>query len=156
MARNKVISNHDRQWPIRMDRDPGPVQHGAMDHSTPPTDLDAVRRYRLARVQAQMQRQDVPALLLLDPINYLRGKKSLLRDWQKGIWQSFFCLFFAGLICGLLWEFWNYWAHARWIYQVPYAMSPRIFEMPLLGYLGFPLLAIEYYAFYSMVLGWKR
>jgi len=69
MARNKVISNHDRRWPVRMDRHAGPVQHGAMDHSEPPTDLDAVRRFRLARVQAEMKQQDVPALLLLDPIN---------------------------------------------------------------------------------------
>ncbi|MEX0302963.1 MAG: M24 family metallopeptidase [Leisingera sp.] len=69
MARNRVISNHDRSWPIRMDRQEGPVQHGAMDHSEPPTDLDAVRRYRLARVQSEMKRQDVPGLLLLDPIN---------------------------------------------------------------------------------------
>ena len=25
----------------------------------------------------------------------------------------------AGLICGLLWEFWNYWGGAKWIYNVP-------------------------------------
>ncbi|WP_264211132.1 M24 family metallopeptidase [Leisingera thetidis] len=69
MARNRVISNHDRSWPVRMDRGKGPVQHGAMDHSEAPVGLDAVRRYRLARLQSEMLRQDVPALLLLDPIN---------------------------------------------------------------------------------------
>lgn len=69
MAKNKVISNHNREWPIRMDRKQGPVQHGAMDYSDPPTDLDAVRRYRLNRMQAELRRQGVPAILLLDPIN---------------------------------------------------------------------------------------
>jgi len=95
-------------------------------------------------------------ILLLDPINYLKGRKSIIYDWQKGQWQTFLSLFFAGLVCGFLWELWNYWALARWIYEIPYAASPRIFEMPLLGYCGFPLLAIEYYAFYSMALNWKR
>jgi len=95
-------------------------------------------------------------ILLLDPINYLRGRKSILYDWQEGNWEPFLCLFLAGLICGFLWEFWNYWAYTKWIYQVPYATSPKIFEMPLIGYLGFPLLAIEYYAFYSATLNWKR
>ncbi|MBY6068828.1 Xaa-Pro peptidase family protein [Leisingera aquaemixtae] len=69
MPKNKVISNHDRRWPVRMDRQEGPVQHGALDHSDAPADLDDVRRYRLGRLQSEMQRQDVPALLLLDPIN---------------------------------------------------------------------------------------
>ncbi len=95
-------------------------------------------------------------ILLLEPINYLKGRKCILYDWEEGIWNTFFCLFSAGLICGFLWEFWNYWAYARWIYQVPYAPSPKIFEMPLLGYLGFPLLAIEYYAFYSAIFNWRR
>ncbi len=27
--------------------------------------------------------------------------------------------------------------------------------MPLFGYLGFPLLALEYFAFYSLSFGWK-
>ncbi len=95
-------------------------------------------------------------ILFLDPVNHLTKRKSIFYDWQEGNWQPFFCLFFAGLICGFLWEFWNYWARTGWIYQVPYAMSPKIFQMPLLGYLGFPLLAIEFYVFYSLTLNWKR
>ncbi|MCK4352681.1 hypothetical protein KAW65_04660 [candidate division WOR-3 bacterium] len=95
-------------------------------------------------------------IFLLDPINCLKGRKSILKEWQLGNFQRFLCLFFGGLICGFLWEFWNYWATAKWIYQVPYAFGPKIFEMPLFGYLGFPLLALEYYAFYSLVLRWKN
>jgi hypothetical protein len=94
-------------------------------------------------------------ILLLDPINCLRGRKSIFGEWQEGRLQNFLCLFVGGLICGFLWEFWNYWAHARWVYQVPYASNPKIFEMPLLGYLGFPALALEYYAFYNITVNWK-
>lgn len=69
MARNRVITNHDRSWPVKRLRDGEAIQHGAMDYTEPPTDLDAVRRYRLTRVQSEMMRQNIPALLLLDPIN---------------------------------------------------------------------------------------
>jgi hypothetical protein len=95
-------------------------------------------------------------ILLLEPINYLKGRKSILHDIENGRFETLLCLLIAGLVCGFLWELWNYWAHARWTYHIPYASSPKVFEMPLLGYLGFPLLAIEYYAFYSATLNWKR
>jgi Xaa-Pro aminopeptidase len=44
-------------------------QHGAMEYSIAPVNLDTVRRYRLDRLREQMRRQDVAGLLLLDPIN---------------------------------------------------------------------------------------
>ncbi len=91
-------------------------------------------------------------VFLLDPINCMNEKNSIFREWQEGNFQNFLCLFFGGLICGFLWELWNYWAATGWIYQIPYYLGPKIFEMPLLGYLGFPLLAMGYYAFYSFVL----
>lgn len=69
MTRNRIISNHDRPWPAPHRRKGQAVQHGAMDYSDPPADLDKVRRYRLNRIQSEMQRQNIPALLLFDPIN---------------------------------------------------------------------------------------
>ncbi len=95
-------------------------------------------------------------ILLLDPVNHIKGQKSILKECQAGNLQNFLCLFVGGLICGFLWEFWNYWAAAKWVYQLPYAAGPKIFEMPLLGYLGFPALALEYYVLYSFVLRWKE
>ena len=44
-------------------------QHGAMEFSLPPTDLDAVRLYRLGRLRSEMRKRDVAGLLLFDPIN---------------------------------------------------------------------------------------
>lgn len=94
-------------------------------------------------------------LLLFDPLNYLRGRKSIIRNWEQGNIQIFLCLLVAGTICGFLWEFWNYWATTKWVYQLAYLAEPKIFEMPLFGYLGFPLLTLDYYALYSFVLKWK-
>jgi hypothetical protein len=47
---------------------------------------------------------------LLDPFNYRFGGKSLLRDLEEGNPRKIYLLLTAGLICGLLWEFWNFWA----------------------------------------------
>ena len=55
-------------------------------------------------------------------------------------------------MCGVLWEFWNYWALAKWRYVgVPVFPSVRLFEMPLAGYLGFPPFALEVFALYHLV-----
>jgi len=54
----------------------------------------------------------------------------------------------AGLMCGFFWEFWNYWAITKWYYNVPYVGFFKIFEMPILGYLGYLPFALELYAMY--------
>lgn len=44
-------------------------QHGAMEHSTPPGDLDEVRLYRLGRVREALAARDLAGILLYDPVN---------------------------------------------------------------------------------------
>jgi Xaa-Pro aminopeptidase len=44
-------------------------QHGAMEYTTPPVDLDAVRLERLGRIRSELKRQGLPAALFLDQIN---------------------------------------------------------------------------------------
>jgi Xaa-Pro aminopeptidase len=46
-----------------------PRQHGAMEYSAAPVDLDTVRRYRLGRLRAELKRRDYAGLLLFDQIN---------------------------------------------------------------------------------------
>ena len=90
-------------------------------------------------------------IFLLDPINYWIGRDSLLRDLEKGNPGRFYSLILSGLLCGALWEFWNYWAGAHWYYTIPILGHVRIFEMPVLGYLGFPPFAVECFAMYALV-----
>src|SRR5205085_1505864 len=87
-------------------------------------------------------------VLLLDPLNSLRGWPSLTTDLARGDWRRLWSLLTAGLVCGFLWEFFNYWALSKWTYTVPYFGNVKIFEMPVLGFLGFPLFAIECWAMY--------
>jgi hypothetical protein len=90
---------------------------------------------------------------LLEPINYRRGLPSLYRDWEHGDWSRTLQLFAAGVICGLLWEFWNMWAYTRWVYVFSPVLSVKYFEMPLLGFLGFLPFALEYFVMFHFVAG---
>ena len=47
----------------------GVRQHGAMEYSEAPVDLDKVRRYRLQRLRRKMAELDVAGLLLFNQIN---------------------------------------------------------------------------------------
>jgi hypothetical protein len=86
---------------------------------------------------------------LLDPILARLGGPTLLSG-RPGPRRAVF-LAAAGLLCGFLWEFWNYWAEARWVYSVPYLPEVKLFEMPVLGYLGFPPFALEGYLLYHFL-----
>lgn len=85
---------------------------------------------------------------LLEPLNYWRGVPSLYREIEQGRRQRVWSLLAGGLVCGFLWEFWNFWAAAKWIYTVPFTKNIKYFEMPVAGLLGFPPFALECYAMY--------
>ncbi len=76
-------------------------------------------------------------VFMLEPLAYWAGGYSLLRLWAAGCRRAVWLMFGAGAWCGLLWEFWNYWAGAKWLYTVPVLPSIRYFEMPVIGFLGF-------------------
>lgn len=89
------------------------------------------------------------APLVLEPWLYRRGGRSLLRDLERGDPRPLARLLLTGLICGLLWEFWNYWARTKWIYTVPFIGEVKLFEMPVLGFIGFPPFTVACYVFYN-------
>ena len=82
-------------------------------------------------------------VFLLEPANHRLRLPSLLTDLEKGRRGRLYALLVSGWVCGLLWEFWNYWAAAKWIYIFPMFQSTKIFEMPALGFLGFLPFALE-------------
>ena len=97
-------------------------------------------------------------ILLLDPINAKLGTASLKQRWLQGDHRCTLGLMLGGLLCGFLWEGWNYQAFrlagGHWIYTVPEPL--RIFglhygQMPILGMLGFPPFALELYVLYHFL-----
>ena len=95
-------------------------------------------------------------VLLLDPINYAWQGDSLLRDFEAGENTRLYCLLAAGWVCGILWEFWNFWAGARWLYIFPIAQQWKIFEMPAPGFTGFPPFAVECFVMFEALRTLKR
>ena len=100
---------------------------------------------------------------LLDPWNHKRGNRSLLRDIEAGDGRAVWRLFLAGLISGLVWESLNFAAAQKWIYTVRGLEELKLFEMPLLGFLGFPALAFDAVTGFSLMsyllcgnVGWEH
>lgn len=101
----------------------------------------------------------VSIVLVLDPINYRLGgpgTPTLIGDLGAGRWGRPVALMLGGLTCGFLWEFWNYWAAAKWTYDLPF-LGPlehvKLFEMPIPGFAGFLPFALEcWVVFQSIVL----
>lgn len=87
-------------------------------------------------------------IFFLDPLNALKGRPSIFGDLAAGDYRRLISLLLSGALCGILWEFWNYWAKTKWTYTVPYLGDVKLFEMPVLGYLGFPPFALECWAIY--------
>lgn len=88
---------------------------------------------------------------LLDPFCDLLGGDSLIVRFAQGERREHLCLLAAGLICGLWWESWNYFAITKWVYTLPVLNFWKVFEMPLLGYLGFPPFALEAAVMYNFL-----
>jgi hypothetical protein len=92
-------------------------------------------------------------IFLLDPINHRLGLPSLLSELAAGRREHFYSLLIAGWMCGWLWEFWNFWAAAKWHYIFPMFQTWKIFEMPAPGYLGFLPFALECWVMYVTAAG---
>lgn len=85
-------------------------------------------------------------IFLLDPVNRRLGGPSIAADWEDGRWLRTGCLAGGATLCGLLWESWNYWAAAKWTYDLPFLgplEAARLFEMPVLGFAGYPAFGVE-------------
>ena len=82
-------------------------------------------------------------LLVLGGLQKLILGETLFAPLQHGDWRPLLQPALAGLICGLLWELWNYGSLAKWHYSIPYVQRFSLFEMPLLGYAGYLPFGIE-------------
>ena len=84
-------------------------------------------------------------------LNRRAGAPSLLADLESGRCDRLMHLLTGGLWAGVVWESLNFFARCKWIYTVPGFEDWKIFEMPLAGFLGFPVLTLSAFSFYSLV-----
>ncbi len=88
--------------------------------------------------------------LVLEPWNYRQApERSLLADLEHGRYERIVQVLVAGAVVGLAWEAFNSLAGARWMYTVPGLEGHKLFEMPLPGFLGFPVFALDCFVVYQ-------
>jgi len=95
-------------------------------------------------------------IFLLDPMLERVGLKSLALGIAARERRRIWSLLLGGLACGAMWEFWNFWAASRWVYTVPFFGSGKVFEMPVMGFLGFPPFALECWILYHLLAALAR
>lgn len=88
---------------------------------------------------------------IMDVINHLLGNRSLVAHSDRRDWKPMIALALGCLVCGFFWEMWNFYAYPKWIYHTPGVEFFYLFEMPILGYLGYIPFSFELFAFYHLV-----
>ncbi|MBN1423615.1 hypothetical protein JXA88_03575 [Candidatus Fermentibacteria bacterium] len=91
------------------------------------------------------------APLLIEPCVARRSVSTILTELSQGRPATLLRLLTAGFVVGGLWELFNAYSLSRWIYTVPGLEEGKVFEMPILGFLGFPPFALATYSFWSAV-----
>ena len=92
-------------------------------------------------------------LAVLDAVAELRGRPSIIGLIRQGRAGPVLLLAVAGLGTGILWELWNFGAQPFWQYRIPYVGFWRLFEMPILGYLGYLPFILAADAFWRLFSG---
>lgn len=92
-------------------------------------------------------------VLVAEPLNFSLGIPSWLSQISKGKWAFFVSAALGALICGFFWELWNYYSAPKWVYVLPRLSYFKVFEMPILGYLGYLPFGLEVYSFTMLCLG---
>lgn len=98
----------------------------------------------------------ISAFLIIDPINYLFGFPSVIKEISQGLRINFYSVAFATLFTGFWWEMWNFYSMPKWYYTIPYVGFFKVFEMPILGYLGYPFFGLEVLSFTYFAFGITR
>lgn len=90
---------------------------------------------------------------IIEPINLRLNNRTLISYFANNDWRPLISLGLGCLICGFFWEMWNYFSYPKWIYYLPMADFLHIFEMPVLGFIGYIPFSLELFALYHLVVG---
>lgn len=94
------------------------------------------------------------SMLMVEPTVYRRNRDfSILADLERGEPGRLLRLLTGGALIGLLWEMLNIKARTKWIYTVPGLEELKLFEMPVLGFFGFPPFAVECFILWAALVG---
>ncbi len=90
--------------------------------------------------------------LIIEPLNFRLKNRTLIQHISAGDCQPILTLWVGCIICGFFWEMWNFYSYPKWIYYIPLFNFLHIFEMPILGYLGYLPFSMELFALYQLTI----
>lgn len=93
---------------------------------------------------------------VLETVGYLFGVPLFASDVGRGKYQIALSVMMGTLFTGFWWEFWNYYSLPKWIYTVPYVGFCKVFEMPILGYFGYPFFGLIVFAYATLMMRLAR
>ena len=76
-------------------------------------------------------------LVIIVSLKAAMGERHIFSALRGGDWRWVVSSAAAALVCGFFWEMWNFRSLAHWEYAVGFVQQFQIFEMPILGYLGY-------------------
>lgn|SRR6266540_236994 len=94
----------------------------------------------------------IAPILFLEPLAYVSGLPSMLRVLSEGNYRLPCSVMSGTLFTGIWWELWNYYSLPKWVYHIPYVGFWKVFEMPILGYLGYPFFGFVVFTWGAIVL----
>ena len=94
----------------------------------------------------------IAPFLVIEPVLYFRRYPTLIKQFSEGQWILIASAMSASLFTGFWWECWNFYSLPKWVYTVPYLGFWKVFEMPVLGYLGYPLFGLIVFSYTVLAL----
>jgi len=88
---------------------------------------------------------------IIEPMNVRLGARSLFDTAKTGDWRPVWSLWLGVLTCGFFWEMWNFFSYPKWVYTTPFVQFAHVFEMPIIGYLGYLPFSLELFAIYYFI-----
>lgn len=82
-------------------------------------------------------------LVLVVTVQKLSGISTFIDSIGVGDWRPVWLPALAALFCGFFWEMWNVNSYAHWVYSIPFVDTAHVFEMPILGFLGYLPFGLE-------------
>jgi hypothetical protein len=95
----------------------------------------------------------ISVYFLIEPVNLNMNNQNLLQYTELGNWKPVVSLWTGSLMCAFFWEMWNFYSYPKWYYHLPMVNFLHIFEMPLLGYIGYLPFSLELFAVYNLIIG---
>lgn len=91
-------------------------------------------------------------ILVTDPILNLLGndEKSISGQFEEAYFGQAFRLLLAGISVGFLGEFWNFRSGIKWFHDDLGQTTYWLFELPLLEFWGYALIALGAFSFYQL------